>query len=287
MSGIAFHFIIHNETCPSSVTVYDWTEEHYQMMDRIGVDSDVFFLWMDPKLNMYRNAQERAINRIRESLDRNMTVTVWAPTPILEFGIIKGYDDSEKIFFVEDCTRQCTEHLLYNNLGFSEVSCLFYQIVYNRIPIEQDRIIRSSLAYGIKEWKREQNINPEYARGKKAYDALMNALEKKVYDYFGLSYILSVYADSKTCLARYLKWIAETSKEISGLEEPASLFNKISILFGKMIKLIPFTPPRPLSSEIEKKRLSEDEITELLSLVKESKDLESHAMKLIEKSIEE
>jgi len=287
MTGIAFHFIVHQKTCPSSVTVYDWVEEHYRMMDRIGVDSDVFSFWMDPKLNLYRNVQERAINRIRESLDRNMAVTVWTPTPILEFGIIKGYDDNEKVFFVEDCLGQCTEHLLYHNLGISEVACLFYQIVYDKIPVEQDRIIRSSLSFGVKEWKREQSFNPEYAKGKKAYDALLSAIEENVYDYFGLSYILAVYEDSKTCLTKYLKWIAETSKEISGMEEPSTLFNQVSGLFCKMKKLAPFVPPRPLSGETEKKKLSEQESKELLSLIKESKELESHAMKLIEKRIEE
>ena len=286
MSGMAFHFIIHQKTCPSSVTVYDWIEEHYQMMDRIGVDSDVVSYWMDPKLNLYRKTQERAIERIKESLDRDMAVTIWAPTPILEFGIIKGYDDSEKVFFVEDCTGQGTEHLLYHNLGLSEVACLFYQIVYSRIPIDEDRIIRSSLAYGVKEWKREQSLNPDYAKGKKAYDTLMNALESKEYDYFGLSYILAVYEDSKACLSKYMKWIVEETKYITGLEETSSLFNRISILFGKMTKLAPFVPPRPSSGEI-KKKLSDEETKELLSLIKESKELESHAMKLIEKRIEE
>ena len=36
-TGMAFHFIVHKQACPSSVTIYDWTNEHLVMMDRIGV----------------------------------------------------------------------------------------------------------------------------------------------------------------------------------------------------------------------------------------------------------
>jgi hypothetical protein len=286
MTGCAFHFIIHQKTCPSSVTVYDWLEEHTQMMDRIGVDSECTSYWMDPKSNMFQKMQDRANVRIKESLDRDMAVTVWAPTSVLEFGIIKGYDDSEQVFFVEDCLGQGTQHLLYPNLGLSEVACLFYQIVYDRSPIDEERIVRSSLTFGVKEWKREQGFSPSYVRGRKGYDALMNALEKKEYDYFGLSYILAVYLDSKSSLAQYMKWISGETKYIPGLEETVFLFNQISGLFCKMTKLIPFSPPRPCTEKTEKK-LSDSEIKEMLSLIKECRDLESHAMRVIEKRLEE
>ena len=31
-SGLAFHFIVHEMACPSSVTVYDWNDTHQQII---------------------------------------------------------------------------------------------------------------------------------------------------------------------------------------------------------------------------------------------------------------
>ena len=51
MTGMAFHFIVHRQTCPSSVTVYDWMSEHFAMMDRIGVYSESIHVENSGSLN--------------------------------------------------------------------------------------------------------------------------------------------------------------------------------------------------------------------------------------------
>jgi hypothetical protein len=286
MTGMGFHFIVNDKTCPSSTTVYDWSDEHFQMMDRIGVDNDVFTLWIDPKLCTFRHVQNRAIARIKESIEKGFGVSVWAPTTLLEFGIISGFDEEEKVFFVQDCVNDETKPLLFSNLGFSEVPFLSYQIIYGKQEVELERIIRSSLTFGVTEWKSEFLINPHYARGKKAYEFLLHALEKKEYDYFGLSYLISVYDDSKTCLATYLKWISETIKEMSGIEEAGTLISQVSHLFHQLKKLVPFYPPDKIAKKITTAENLNDIIRQdLVGLITECKELENHAMKVIEKNL--
>jgi len=74
MTGMAIHFIIHKELCPSGVTVYDWQQEHFEMMDRVGVESEVFQYYFNDSLNTYGKIQDIAVQRIKESIDRKKVV---------------------------------------------------------------------------------------------------------------------------------------------------------------------------------------------------------------------
>ena len=67
MTGMGFQFIVHETCCPSSVTVYDWLDEHMTMMDRIGVHSQQAMGWMG--MNTFALAQRDAIAAIKR-IDR-------------------------------------------------------------------------------------------------------------------------------------------------------------------------------------------------------------------------
>lgn len=45
LTGMAFHLIMHQECCPSSVTSYDWLSEHSIAFDRLGVLSEIYQGW--------------------------------------------------------------------------------------------------------------------------------------------------------------------------------------------------------------------------------------------------
>ena len=206
-TGAAFHFIWHREACPSSVTVYDWSREHFEMMDRIGVASETISIENPTARKGHALLLQRAIDSIRQSIDRGIGVVVWTPTQVLEFGIINGYDDADGVFFVEACGGDSpADPLLYTNLGKSTVPFLSYQIMLGRTELPEGEIIRDSLKFGLSQWKEDFHITPEYANGRKGYDHFLTALDSGNLNPFGLGFNLAVYQDARVNLAQYLAY---------------------------------------------------------------------------------
>ena len=276
MTGMAFHFIVHKTACPSSVTVYDWDDIHFTMADRIGVYSR--FLSSMKNFNTGKLMVEDAVREIKGSIDNGIPVVVWAPTPILEFGIIRGYDDGDKVFDVIDCVNPDPDPLMYENLGKSQVSILYIQRFISRIDVDKEKTYRDSLKYGLDHWNKPIEQGSDYASGKYAYENLLNTLTKGDYDGFGLSYILTVYAESKTVIPKYLNDIRKMSKELEIDEKIITLFEKISEKFKIMSNLVPFKGSG--ISDVDK-----NNITEVMTLARECRDLEDEAMEGIGKSL--
>jgi hypothetical protein len=279
MTGMAFHFIVHETCCPSSVTVYDWMSEHNSMMDRIGVHSDFYQTYYDSRSSTFTLKQQDAVRRIKESIDRGICVVVWAPTWILEFGIIYGYDDEDEVFYVLDCGGCEADPILYQNLGKSEVPILAYQIFKSRVNVDDERIYRDSLSFAIGEWEKEFHISPSYASGKKGYTYLIKALENGSFDTFGLAYIIAVYYDSKTCIMRYLDFLSQNSG-LKGLDKAVSLYSQISGKYKVMSELFPFSGENGSGCKADRGNASA-----VLKLARECLELETEAMAIISASL--
>jgi hypothetical protein len=284
MTGMAFHFIVEKNACPSSVTIYDWNSEHMTMMDRIGIHTDNY-AFGDDRYNTIQYQRDIAVTRIKESIDKGIGVICWAPSGLLEFGVINGYDDKDGVFFLKDMSRGNTDPLLYENLGRSEVSVLYYQVFNGKTEIDRSKIFRQSLAFGVSQWEKENYFNPNYASGRKGYENLINYMAHEKNAVFGLSYIIVSYADSKKCLSGYLKYLAETLTQLKGLDKAAKIFHSIADNYSVLCSLFPFAPPfLPDSEEILKK--SRVNIPEMHKLTKECLKLEEEAMEIIKKSLE-
>lgn len=274
MTGMAFHFIVHEQICPSSITLYDWQAEHFTMLDQIGIHSEGFNYVYNAELNTYKKQQERAIQRIKESIDHGLGVVVWAPNPTPEFGMITGYDDGDQVFFVQDYTNRAEpDPLLYINLGRSEVSVLYYQIILGKVDVPIEKIFSTSLRYGVNQWEKEYHFHPHYRMGRKGYENLILALENNLADSFGLAYLIYSYSQSKEYLAQYLDFITHNSELFKNLKDAATLFQEVAYKYKQMEMLAPF-----LGLQIEKISKNRDEI---LMLVKDSFALENQAMGII------
>lgn len=272
MTGYAFHFIVHEEVCPSSITVYDWQAEHFAMLDQIGIHSEGFSYFYNADLNTYGLQRERAIQRIKESIDRGMGVVVWAPNPTPEFGIISGYDDDDRIFFVQDfTTRAEPDPLLYVNLGRSEVSALYYQIILGKVELPAEKSFSASLRYGVSQWEKDYHFHPHYRTGRKGYQNLIKALEEDKATVFGLGYLIYSYSQSKGYLAQYLDVVAESDEKLKNLKPAAALFREVAGQYAQMEELVPFFGPQ----------LETIDTGKVLSLVKDSHELENQAMEII------
>ena len=269
-TGIAFHFIMHEQSCPSSVTVYPWTDEHLAMMDRIGVHSEAYC--SHAGMNTFSLLQQAALEHIKESIDRGVGVVVWAPSPVLEFGIICGYDDEDGVLYVHACLPQEPEPLLYSNLGRSGVPMLFYQTFKGRVHVEPERVYRESLRYGVGEWNKPFHENEHYASGRKAYDNLIGTLERGDYNPFGLAYSLAVYAEAKSALAQYLRLVAAECAPLAGVGQAAALYQEIAARYARLTALAPFSMNPVVKPE---------DLPQMIALVRESKALEESAMQVI------
>jgi hypothetical protein len=275
MTGMAFHFIMERLSCPSSVTVYEWTHEHMAMMDRIGIHSEAYESFVT--MHTFPQMQQAAIARIKASIDRSVGVVVWAPTPVPEFGIITGYDDEDGVFSIEHGMPGEYGPLLYTNLGKSEVSILFYQVFLGKVDVKPAAIYRESLQFGVREWNKTQHYEPNYASGRLAYDNLIGTLQRKDYNPFGLAYNLQVYGSAKADLARYLTFVTGEEREFKPVEKAAALYQQVAERYAKVMQLVPFTPLGQQSGTIP--------VEEVLDLLRPCKDLEEQAMHVIEKVV--
>jgi hypothetical protein len=279
LTGMGFHFIIHKEVCPSSVTVYDWTNDHLGAMDRIGIHSQVYSA-MDFRMNTFGKIREDAIQLIQESICQGRPVLVWAPTRLLEFGLITGFDDADGVFYVQDCTGQPCDPMLYSNLGLSEVPMMFYQIFKGKVDVNPEKVFLDSLKYGVSEWEKTFHISPEYASGRMAYEFLIQAMESRNFNDFGLAYNLSVYADSHDCITKYLRYVDQTSQQLKGLDKAAALFEEITGKLKALTALFPFSGSNGFGCTLDRSRVPEG-----LSLVKECFALEEQAFSVIRSAV--
>jgi hypothetical protein len=276
MTGMAFHFIMRENMCASAVTVYDWDEEHFLMFDKIGIFSESLFVYKRNGMNTFKKAQEEALKKIKESINKGLGVVTWAPTSILEFGIIKGYDDTDKVYFVSSVEEFDPDPLLYENLGLSEVPYLYIRTFKDNVKVNKEKIFRDSLQYGIYQWNKNFHVSQYFSSGKKAYDIAINSIEKNNIEPFGFSYCIYVYNESKEHIYKYLEYVKENSKYLKGLKISINNYKIISENFKKMTNLVPFGIKE--KSEIK-------DIQAIKNLFEENKKLETEAMEEIEKII--
>ncbi len=282
MTGLAFHFIMHQSVCPSSLTVYDWLEEHVEMLTRIGIKSSAYQVWYGNNSQEFMDGQRQAIERIKASIGAGMAVIVWTPTPVLEFGIIYGYDDDDGVFIVKDCMNNESDPLLYTNLGRSSVPVLYYQLISESTVYDRRKTYRDSLNFAVREWNKQDHVDPAYASGRKAYDSLINALQKGDFDEFGLGYCLAVYADSKIQAARYLSFLSEDEDCLCTLKMASDHYYEVAGRYERMTALVPFSGCNGRGACVEREHLPE-----LIRLLQECQALEAQGMEIIEQTVAE
>jgi hypothetical protein len=253
------------------VTDFPWTDLPVYALDLLGVDSGAVQV-APPGMLREPAMRARAVARIKASIDRGTPVIAWAPTPVLEFGVLHGYDDADAAFDVKAYGPPGSEPdpLLYENLGRGEVPILFYQIVHGREPVDLSQSRRRALELGVQLWKPTAN-HP--GRGQSAYSAWLDALRREDFIPFGVAYNTIVYADAKRHAHRYLERLVE-QKAFDGLEPARDAYATVASKLARVAELIPFRGP---ASRVDKAALPE-----VISLLAESAEQEARARSAIE-----
>lgn len=238
LTGLAYHFNLHEALCVSSVTVYDWMGLHHQATERMGILSEHFVA--HPGSPVYDAAARRGVARIKEAIDQGIGAVVWGINTG-EFGVAYGYDDADGVLLCDGIGGvDATKPVLYENLGrtFEGAPLLYYQIPLEKVEVDRDQMFRASLEAYVRMMESPIQYEPAYRRGLAAYDQWARAVLRDDCSQSGLRYNTVVYADAKACGASYMRYLAETWKGVDNLPAIADAFERVSEQFAAILKVI-------------------------------------------------
>ena len=286
MTGIGFHFIVHEECCPSSVTVYDWMSEHQQAMARIGVFAELNMA--EPGTPIYDAARRHTIQRVRESIDRGIGAILWG-VDTGEFGVAYGYDDDDQVLLVSGVASAGSETgesdpVLYDNVGltFAGAPILFCQTPIEAVPFDLEWTSRQSLAFYVEQMEKASHVAPAYHSGLLAYDAWIQAMKTGKFNPFGLRYIAVVYADAKAHTAGYIESLSKDWSALQAMQDAAGAAKQLAHVFGKMLDALEQPPcgPEALGTPV-----SPAQAAALVPLLEKARALEQRQLDLVKQAI--
>ncbi|MGN7360741.1 hypothetical protein ACTHPF_24740 [Paenibacillus sp. SAF-054] len=225
LSGMAFIFAVHERLLHLSVTAYgQWGTVHKRAADSLGI----YTVWDGGRTRhpTFPRYQQDAVQWIKESLDKGIGVVYWIP----EFGVIYGYDDEDRVFYVQDGISNENRLVLYDNLGLNFTPFWHAQAFGDSIEIHPEQRVLEALRMAIDDWNTAYPVQPDesIASGRMAYSYLIRALMQGEYDEAGAVYILESYQQSRHEIMLFLKeaeqWFPELKKASDLYEQTVSLF---------------------------------------------------------------
>lgn len=263
-TGMAFKLAVHQKLLPMSVTAYgQWGEAHRPGIDNLGI----FTIWdggrtRHPTFSYY---QQDAVNWVKRSLDEGRGVIYWIP----EFGVIHGYDDNDRIFYVQDGWSEESQIVLYDNFGLNFTGFWYCQIFGDQVHIAEKEMVLESLRLAIEDWDTPYRLLPDrsIASGKLAYDVWVQALHRTDYDASGAAYILDAYCQSRTEIQMYLQDVRGLWNE---LKQAHACYDQIGALIHEMKVCI--------VQQAGRRILRQDTTEKLAQLLLKAKALEAQAI---------
>jgi len=271
MTGTGFKLISHKRIIPPSRYMYHLDIDSWKAIDRLGIYNEVFCGFKtSPTFELY---QKKAIERIKESIDKGVGALFWNPTN--GFGVINGYDEEDKVFFYLDRFKKGNQILLYTNLGKIRASFWVCQVIGEKIDKDIRDIYLDSLECAVDEWENSDNVpvfsKNEYVSGRLAYDYMIKALESDNFSERGAFNTIRFAIITKEYIAKYLEEVIkefpkllQTSVKYHSLNE---VFEKIKDIISKMYTGTKVTDRRYLPKLVdylrEGKRIEESAIGEV------------------------
>jgi len=278
-TGMAFHMVMNEACCISSVTVYDWTATHSAALTNIGVLSEVYQAL--PGTPTYDAACRRALVNIKRSIDNGVGVVLWG-VDTGEFGVVYGYDDEDGILLTSGCWGSRGRPILYENVGrsFPGAPILHYQIMLERVPTDEREAARGALLYYVDLMERTGHIAPGYRAGLLAYDNWITALQTEGFDQTGCRYATFVYTEARECAARYVAHLAESERT---LEPAAASFRRTADIYEQMMAVLgqSLSDPSTLHTPV-----SPSQAAALIPLLREARQSEAETVTLVRRYLQ-
>lgn len=212
LTGMAFKFSVHERLLPLSVSAYgNWVDEHEPAVDNVGLLSD-----RDAgrtRHPTFRSYQQDAIDWTRRSLDRGIGVIYWIP----EFGVIRGYDDEDSVFFIQDGRLAEDRIVLYDNFGLNFTGFWYAEAVAEAIDVPLETMALESIRLALDDWTTPYKTlpNTDIGSGRLAYSFMIRALLKGDYDVAGARYIIESYVYARGEIRHYLEDICHLWPELA------------------------------------------------------------------------
>lgn len=261
MSVTAFRFTVNRRLTAESSTAYNWMAENFLAADFTGITSTQQAGYsFEPTFPLY---QKHAITVIKQSIDRSVGAIFWKDG----FAIATGYDDEQQSFYYSDGSSEGYRLLPYVGFGINISPYWYYQIIEDRIDLDELAVYKESLMQAIYKWENHDLMLPEsqYACGRRAYDAIIHALRIEDYDRDGARQVFGDYAACKRDIQIYMTALQRIWPQLSGA---AACYAELSQLFAEIVKA-------------EDKMEETGESATLIPLVKEAQQTEEQAIQHI------
>ncbi|QYR23214.1 hypothetical protein KZ483_09995 [Paenibacillus sp. sptzw28] len=221
LTGMAFKFTVHERLLPLSVSAYgQWGSEHQPAVNNLGILTTIDGgRTRHPTFGYY---QKEAVEWVKDSLNRGIGAVYWIP----EFGVINGYDDADRVFFVQDGLSSESKVVLYDNFGLNFTPFWYCQIFGDKVEVAPADRILESLRLALVDWETPHKTLPaiDIASGRLAYTYLIRGLRKGDYDEWGAVYILESYLYARTEIMQYLQAVQGIWRE---LDEAYTLYDQL------------------------------------------------------------
>lgn len=263
-TGMAFKLSIHERLLPMSVTAYgQWGDSHKPGIDNLGI----FTVWDAGRTrhSTFEHYRQDAVNWVRKSLDEGKGIIYWIP----EFGVIYGYDDTDRVFYVQDGWSEESQVVLYDNFGLNPTGFWYCQIFGDRVQIAEDQQVLESLRLAIEDWDTPYRLLPDktIASGREAYEVWRKALLSGEYDEAGAAYILDSYCHSRMEIQHYLR---DARLVCNGLDEALACYEQLGERMSEMKSC--------LSREQQTKSIPREMALHLAHLLPQAQELEEQAV---------
>lgn len=275
LTATAFRFVVNRRLAAESPTAYNWAAEHFVAADMIGVaSSSQAGFSFDATFPLYR---EYAVLLIKQSIDRGIGAVMWKDG----FVVVAGYDDKAGVLHYCDGSGETYKTLPYAEFGRNASPYWYYQVLEGLVELDEREMIKESLLQALAKWKTHDPMLPEtdYACGRRAYDALMEAFRSGAYDPQGAAETLGCYAAAKRQIALYFKFVRQNGWRPGGAEEEeraeiaeiAEHYERVSRLFQEMLDLQGERDPSRLILALEEAQMTEERATQRIRrLVREA-----------------
>lgn len=268
LSGMAFKFSVHQILLPMSVTAYgQWGTEHGPAIDNLGIYT--VFDGGRTRHSSFEIYQKAAVQWMKQSIELGVGGIYWIP----EFGVIHGYDDEDRVFYVQDGWSKESRVVLYDNFGLNMTPFWYCQIFGEQVSIPLQDAVLESLRLALYDWDTPYKTLPDQsiASGQHAYHFLVRAFEKGGFDNSGAIYILDSYLTSRTEIKDYLH---DVKSLLTGL-------NEVHSIYAELVGMVKEEFSVSLASIHGKRELVEHRIPSLCATLEKAQILEVRAMELI------
>jgi len=199
-TGHAFVLNISPGLCPSGPT--DWGTSGFLRLGRnVGYQVEAVDAYC-PKESERREAQERAWDHVRRSIDDGLPCYGWE-MDIPEYYVIYGYDQTGYYISGPQCDEGAGP-IPWRNLGTSEIGVVLVASVQPAEPADPHKTVRDAFTYAL-EVGHNRIKWTDRAGGLAGYDLWIETMEQGKAGRFGLGYSAAVWAESRKFAVEFLK----------------------------------------------------------------------------------